>query len=162
MSIKQNHIKNFKGHGSVHRERLYIYVCVCVSVCACARVCVRVCACARALEWVRERLMVHPHHGRINIYIYIYSNIIYWSNSLKYIVWVKIIHFYFMPKIIRILRSCKFPTVNISKLNYWLVICITKNLIWTTLKMIFSIFRCFCTLRFQIYKYCPNHASMKI
>ncbi len=46
------------------------------------------------------------------------------SNSQKYIVWVKIIHFSFMPKIIRILRSCsmkifcKFPTVNISKLNF--------------------------------------------
>ncbi len=47
-------------------------------------------------------------------------------------VWVKIIHFSFMPKIIRILRSCsmkifsKFPTVNISKLNFWLVICIAN------------------------------------
>ncbi len=75
-----------------------------------------------------------------------------------------------MPKIIRILRSCsmkifcKFPTVNISKLNFWLVICIAKNFIWTTLKVIFSIFRFFCSLRFQIYKYCPiitNHTSMK-
>ncbi len=68
-----------------------------------------------------------------------------------------------MTKIIRIL-SCKCPTVNISKLNYWLVICIAKNFIWTTLKVIFSIFRFFCTLRFQIYKYCPiitHHTSMK-
>ncbi len=54
-----------------------------------------------------------------------------------------------MPKIIRILRSCskkifcKFPTVNVSKVNFWLVICIAKNFIWTTLKMIFSIFRFF-------------------
>ncbi len=38
-----------------------------------------------------------------------------------------------MPKIIRILRSCSikifctFPTVNISKLNFWLLICIAKN-----------------------------------
>ncbi len=45
------------------------------------------------------------------------------SNNQQYIVWVKIIHFSFMPKIIRILRSCsmkifsEFPTVNISKLN---------------------------------------------
>ncbi len=68
-----------------------------------------------------------------------------------------------MPKIIRILRSCsmkifsKFPTVNISKLHFWLVICIAKNFIWTTLKMIFSIFWFFCTLRFQIFaKYYPN------
>ncbi len=52
-----------------------------------------------------------------------------------------------MPKII--LRSCPMkilPTVNISTLNYWLLICIAKNFIWTTLKMIFSIFRFFCTL----------------
>ncbi len=31
----------------------------------------------------------------------------------------------------------KFPTVNISKNHFWLVICIAKNLICTTLKMIF-------------------------
>ncbi len=55
--------------------------------------------------------------------------------SQQYIVWVKIIDFSFMPKIIRILWSCsvkifcKFSTVNISKLNYWLVICIAKNFI---------------------------------
>ncbi len=76
-----------------------------------------------------------------------------------------------MLKIIRILRSCfmkifsTFLTVNILKLNFWLVICIAKNFIWTTLKMICSIFRFFCTLRFQIYKYCPiitNHTSMEI
>ncbi len=36
---------------------------------------------------------------------------------------------------------CKFPTVNRSKLNFWLIICIAKNFIWTTLKVIFSIFR---------------------
>ncbi len=32
----------------------------------------------------------------------------------------------------------------------------------TTLKIIFSIFRFFCTLRFQIFKNCPNHTSMEI
>ncbi len=93
------------------------------------------------------------------------------SNSQKYIVWVKIIRFSFMTEIIRILRSCsmkifsKFPTINKSKLNFWLLICIAKNFIWTTLKMILSIFRFFCTLRFQIYKYCPiitDHTSMEI
>ncbi len=72
-----------------------------------------------------------------------------------------------MPKIIRILRSCSkkiFPTVNISKLIFLLLICNAKNFIWTTLKMIFLIFRFFCTLRFQIFKYCPiitNHTSME-
>ncbi len=85
------------------------------------------------------------------------------SNRQQYIVWVKIINFSFMPKIIRILRSCsmkifsKFPTINISKLNFWLVICIAKNFIWTTLKVIFSIFRFFCTLRFQIFKILSYH-----
>ncbi len=89
------------------------------------------------------------------------------SDRQQYIVWVKIIYFSFMPKIIRILRSCSmkifstFPTVNISKLNFWLLICIAKNFIWTTLKMIFSIFRFFCTLRFQIYKYCPIITNIK-
>ncbi len=92
------------------------------------------------------------------------------SNIQQYTVWVKIMDFSFMPKIIRILISCsmkifnKLHTVNILKL-IWLVICIAKNFIWTTLKMIFSIFRFFCILRFQIYKYCPiitNHTSMEI
>ncbi len=82
----------------------------------------------------------------------------------------KLYIFLLCQKIIRILKSCsmkifsKFSTVNISKLNFWLVICIAKNFIWTTLKMIFSIFRFFCTLRFQIYKYCSiitNHTSME-
>ncbi len=97
------------------------------------------------------------------------------SNSQQYIVWVKIIDFSIMPKIIRILRSCsmkifcKFPTVNISKL--WLVIFIAKNLILTTLKVIFSIFRFFffapSDSRFSnsciSAKYCPiiNHTSME-
>ncbi len=80
------------------------------------------------------------------------------------------LYIFFMTKIIRTLRSCsmkifcKFLTINISKLNFWLVICIAKNFIWTTLKVIFSIFRFFCSLRFQIYKYCPiitNHTSME-
>ncbi len=41
---------------------------------------------------------------------------------------------------------CKFPSVNISKCNFELVICIPKDLIQTTLKAIF------CNLRFQIFK----------
>ncbi len=91
----------------------------------------------RDISWYvsLEHKSSHKQHS----YIY--------SNSQQYIVWVKIILFSFMPKIIRILRSCsmkifsKCPTVNISKLNFWLLICIAKNFIWTTLKMIFSIFR---------------------
>ncbi len=62
---------------------------------------------------------------------------------------------------------CKCPTVYISKLNFLLLICIAKNFIWTTLKMIFSIFRFFCTLRFSnsciSAKYFPiltNHTSL--
>ncbi len=48
------------------------------------------------------------------------------SNSQQYIVWVKIIDFYFMPKIILILRSCsmkmfcKCITINISKLYFFI------------------------------------------
>ncbi len=89
-------------------------------------------------------------------------------NSQKYIIWVKIIHFSFMPGIIRILRSCSmkifstFPTINISKLNFCLVICIANYFIWTTLKMIFSIFR-FSNSCISA-KYCPiitNHTSME-
>ncbi len=34
---------------------------------------------------------------------------------------------------------CKFITVNISQLNFCLVICIAMNFIWTTLKAIFSV-----------------------
>ncbi len=76
------------------------------------------------------------------------------SNSQQYTVWVKIIHFYFMP--FRILRLCSmkifstFPIINISKLNFWLLICIAEILIWTSLKMIFSIFIFFCTLYINI------------
>ncbi len=61
-------------------------------------------------------------------------------NSQQYTVWVKIIDFSFMPKFIRILRSCfmnifsKFLTVNISKLNFWLV----TYFIWTTLTCFFA------------------------
>ncbi len=93
------------------------------------------------------------------------------SNSQKYIVWVKIIIFYFMPKIIRILRSCSmkifstFSTMNKSKLNFWLVICIAKNYIWTTLKVIFSIFRFFWHPQIpdlQILSDHKNHTSMEI
>ncbi len=38
---------------------------------------------------------------------------------------------------------CKFPTVNISKLNCWLVICIAKDFILSASKAIFSVFRFF-------------------
>ncbi len=62
----------------------------------------------------------------------------------------------------------KFPTVNILKLNFLLVICIAKNFIWTTLKLIFSVFRFFSDSRFSnsciSAKYCPiltNHTSME-
>ncbi len=68
-----------------------------------------------------------------------------------------------MTKIIRKLWSCSikifctFPTVNISKIDVWLVICIAKNLIWTTLKMIFSIFRFFCTLQIPDFQILSDH-----
>ncbi len=59
---------------------------------------------------------------------------------------------------------CKY--VNISKLNFGLVICIAKNFIWTTLKMIFSIFRFFLHPQIpdhsQILSIITNHTSMEI
>ncbi len=45
------------------------------------------------------------------------------------------------------------PTINKSKLNYWLVICIAKNLIWTTLKMISQYLDFFAPSDFQILSY---------
>ncbi len=52
---------------------------------------------------------------------------------------------------------CKFPTINISKLNFWFVICFPKNFIWTTLKAIFSVFRIFfCIQIFKIVVSQPN------
>ncbi len=63
---------------------------------------------------------------------------------------------------------CTFPTVNLSKHIFWLVICIAKGFIWTTLKVIYSIFRFFFApsdSRFSSTcisaKYCPiitNHS----
>ncbi len=92
------------------------------------------------------------------------------SNSQQYIQWVKIIFILCQKSLSSCSMKifCKCPTIKINIflliwINFWMVICIAKNLIWTTLKMIFSIFRCFCTLRFQIFKDCPiitNHTSM--
>ncbi len=79
--------------------------------------------CVRASDCTLKHKRSHAQHGYIC------------RNSQKYIVSVKIIHFSFMPNIIRILRSCsmkifcKFPTVNILILNFSLVICIAKNFI---------------------------------
>ncbi len=103
------------------------------------------------------------HH--LSIYIYIYTHNMWpWTTKSVLSRWgmfvaiakntlygSKLYIFSFMPKC-SMKIFCKFLTVNISKLNFWLVICIAKNFIWTTLKVIFSIFRFFCTLRFQIYK----------
>ncbi len=84
-----------------------------------------------------------------------------YSYSQKYIVWVKCIDFSFMPKIIRTLskdhvlvqwRYFVHFLPYTSKINFWLVICIAKNFIWTTVKAIFSVFRFFCTLKFLIFK----------
>ncbi len=53
------------------------------------------------------------------------------SYSQRYIVWLKVIHLYLMPKIdIKIMLHEDIPTVNISKLNFWLVKCIAKNFIF--------------------------------
>ncbi len=72
-----------------------------------------------------------------------------------------------MPKIIKYDSLCsmkifsKFPNVNRSKLNLWLVICIAKDLIWTTLKAIFCLdffvpLDCRYSNRCILTKSCPN------
>ncbi len=48
-----------------------------------------------------------------------------------------------------------FPTVNMSKLDFCLILCIAKNLIWTTLKLILSVFRFFFP-DFNLVVYGPN------
>ncbi len=81
------------------------------------------------------------------------------SNSQQYIVWLKIIHFYFMPKIIRILRSCTMKIFSTFRTINLIIDFDLSNLkIWFSLYWDFF----FCTLRFQIFKYCPSHTSMEI
>ncbi len=149
--------KRNAAFGAQRRRKL----CVTPSVCHTLSSINKTCSLVHGLKYILIYVTLE-HKSSVKSLGYIYNN------RQQYIVWVKIIDFSFMPKIIRILRSCSmkifsaFITVNISQLHFWLVICIAKNFIWTTLKMIFSIFRFFCTLRFQIYKYCPNHTSMEI
>ncbi len=80
-----------------------------------------------SILWFVEHRRSHKQHSYIC------------SNRQQYIIWV----FLLCQKSLDI--KIIFCTVNISKHNYSLLICIAKNFIWTTLKMIFSIFRCFCT-----------------
>jgi len=106
-----------------------VFVCVCVCVCVCEResVCVCVCVCVFIhIPICIEQLFLYTVY--INNFIYVCVSLEHRSshkqhryiccNSHQYIEWVKIIDF-FMPKIIRILRSCsmnifcKFTTVNI-------------------------------------------------
>ncbi len=69
---------------------------------------------ARSVRIHQNHWYVTLEHGRSH------------TQHQQYSVWVKIIHFSVMTKIIRILRSCsmkifsKFTTLNISKLNFWL------------------------------------------
>ncbi len=87
-------------------------------------------------------------------------------NSQKYIVWFKMNDFYFMPKTLDIKIMFHedifiFPTVNISKLNFVLVICF-KSFIWTNFfASSDSSFSNSCISA----KYCQiltNHTSMEI
>ncbi len=68
-----------------------------------------------------------------DIFIEIDNNTLYGSKLYIFMLWQKSLD-------IKIMFHEDICTVNISKLNYWLVICIAKNFIWTTLKVIFSIF----------------------
>ncbi len=80
-------------------------------------------------EQERGRESELGHMAKILIYIRLYMTLEHrrshkqhryiCSNSQQYIVWLKMINVYFMPKVIRILRSCSmkifstFPTINI-------------------------------------------------
>ncbi len=63
------------------------------------------------------------------IFVEIANNTLYGSQLYIFILFQKSLD-------IKIMFHEDIPTVNISKRNYWLVICIAKNFIWTTLKMI--------------------------
>ncbi len=76
-------------------------------------------------------------------FVAIANNTFYGSKLLIFLLW---------QKIIRILSRDHVPWRYFCK-YFWLVICIAKNFIWTNLKVIFSIFRFFFTLRFTIFKY---------
>ncbi len=66
------------------------------------------------LAWtVKDLLLVHMTCRQKYVTLEHKSNIC--SNSQQYIVWVKIIHFSFMPKIIRILRSCSMKYISYHK-----------------------------------------------
>ncbi len=64
---------------------------------------------------------------------------------------------------------CKCITVNISKLHFWLLICITENFIWTNLRLFFQYLDFFAASDSRVSnscisaKYCPiltNHTSI--
>ncbi len=119
----------------------------------------------------------HPHMwpwtakpviSSTGIFVAIAKNTLYGSKLSIFLLCqliIRIIKFMFHEDIF-----CKFPTVNIPKHHFWLVICIAMNLIWTTLKAIFSIFRFFAPSDSRVLnscisaKYCPiltNHTSME-
>ncbi len=91
------------------------------------------------------------------------------SNIQKYIVWVKIINFSLCQKslgyYVKIMFHEEYLVISFRKYfqtyYVWLVICIAKNFIWTTLKAIFTTFRFLCILNSRFSnscisdKYCP-------
>ncbi len=75
------------------------------------------------------------------------------SNSQKYTAWVKIIHFSFIPQIIRVLSKDHLPwRYLVNYYRKYIKTCIAKKLIWTILKGYSQCLDFFCTLRFQIFK----------
>ncbi len=110
-------------------------------------------------------LLALLHKGQTYIYIYIYTYMWPWTTKAvlsrtgifiaNNILHGSKLYFFLLCEkssghyVEIMFHEDTFPTVNISKLNFWYVLCIAKNLIWTTLKMIFSIFRLFLTFRFS-------------
>ncbi len=96
--------------------------------------------CSRRFSWYMWPWTTKPVLSSMSMFVAIAKNTLYGSKLL----------FSFMPKNHKDIKFwsmkifCKFLTVDISKINFWLVIYIAKNFIWTTLKGIFTIFWFIC------------------
>ncbi len=87
-------------------------------------------------------------HIYIYIYTYIYTVYIYTHTVYIYTVYIYtqyiyIYNIYIHTQCIYIYIQYIYIYIYISKLNFCLVICFALNFIWTTLKVIFSVFWCF-------------------
>ncbi len=96
--------------------------------------------CSRRFSWHMWPWSTKPVLSSTGIFVAIANNTLYGSKLFIFFYAKnhKDIKFWSMK------IFCKFLTVDISKIHFWLVICIAKNYVWTTLKGIFSIFWFIC------------------